>query len=73
MTNKTKDSSVTKQPKSLLWADARSLLIVVFVLGLAAGLIGGYFAAIEITNDMRQNFVTEQHAIAETVTKKASK
>lgn len=73
MTNKTKDTSVTKQPKSLLWADARTLLIVVFMAGSTLGLIGGYFAAINITNDLRQNFVAEQQAIAETVSKKASK
>lgn len=59
-----------KQPKSLLWADARALLLVALITGLAVGLIGGYFAAITITNDMRQNFVTEQQAIAETVTVK---
>lgn len=60
----------TLQPKKLLWADARSLLIVAFVFGTAVGLVGGYFGAINITNDMRRNFVAEQQAIQATATVK---
>ena len=73
MTNKTNDKSVTKSKKTLLWADARTLLAVTAFTFFAVGVIGGYFASINITNEMRQNFTAEQHAIAEVVTKKASK
>lgn len=67
----TQKQPTLKQPKSLLWANARALLIVAFTLGVGLGVWAGYFGAISITNDMRRNFVTEQQAIATTVSKKA--
>lgn len=54
-----KRPATLKQPKSLLWADARTLLIVAFVAGLAFGTIGGYFASIELVSNARQIVVSD--------------
>ena len=48
-----------KAPKSLLWADARTLLIAAFIAGAGLGVLAGYFGTIKLVGDARATVVSD--------------